>query len=158
MADTLFNSFLADLASGAQDWDGSGVYRVALLGNSSVYTPDADNHVTWQDVLDNGGVEFVGTGSPGYSRQDLTGRAVTKVPGSHWVMLDADDVSFGNLNGDTVTGVVVLFRVGASDASGDKLVYVWDSVEAGLPVVANGGPISVTWNSNGLATNAFTAA
>lgn len=148
MADTIYTQFLADLANGTEQWDDASTYRVALLGSTTSYTPNKD-HKTFADVTTNGGVE---SNASGYARQSLTGRAVTEVDGSDWVVLDAADVAFGNLNGDTILTILVLKRVGASDASTDRLVCAFDSATAGLPVTCNGGPISITWNANGLLT------
>lgn len=150
MADTIYTTFFADLANNTQRWDDNSttVYRVALLGSTTNYTPNKD-HALWSDVTGNGGVESNATG---YARQTLGTRSVQAVPANDWAMLDAADVSFGNLNGDTIKGVVVMKRVGASDAASDRLVCCFDSSAAGFPFQCNGGPVTITLNVNGLIT------
>lgn len=151
--DTIYTQFLADLANGTEQWDDSSTYRVALLGSTTTYSTNKD-HKTFADVTTNGGVE---SNASGYTRQTLAGRSVVQVDGSDLVQLRASDVAFGDLNGDTIKTILVLKRVGASDASTDRLVCAFDSASAGLPVICNGGPISITWNANGLMTLAQAA-
>lgn len=150
MADTIYTQFLRDLANGTQDFDGSGTYVVLLLSGASTYAPNKDHKVV-SDVFAAGGVEFGGTG---YARQVLAGRTVTQDDAADQVVLDATDVAFGNLSGDTIKTVVVYLRVGADDSTpgDDRLVCAFDSAAAGLPLVTNGGPVTVVLDTLGLLT------
>jgi len=59
-------------------------------------------------------------------------------------VFDANDFSFGNVTGDPSEAIVVYVNTGVDATS--RLIAYLDSM-TGLPIVPNGGPISLTWGA-----------
>lgn len=57
---------------------------------------------------------------------------------------DADDITFSNVTGPTAEYLVIYKDTG--DAATSPLIHFMDTA-TGLPVIPNGGSISVTWDS-----------
>jgi len=74
MASLLYNRGKKALVAGEVDWDDNSTTVVRVLLTTSNYTPDPDqNYVS--NAIDVGNKEASGTG---YTRKDLTGRAVSQ--------------------------------------------------------------------------------
>lgn len=69
---------------------------------------------------------------------NLTGKTTTAG------VFDANDFSFGNVTGPTSEAIVIYADSGV-DASSRLIAYI--DVMVGLPIVPNGGPISVAWGA-----------
>jgi hypothetical protein len=128
--------------------------RVALFDDSTAYNFDPINHEFVSDVLDGGttATELSGTG---YSRQDVANAAVTVDGTDTEVEVDADDVSFGNIDGgETIQGWIVYVQRGGDDTTpgDDPIVAVEDEVknQNGNDLTTNGSPIDLEFSSEGI--------
>lgn len=59
-------------------------------------------------------------------------------------VFDASDFSFGNVTGDPSEALIIYVDTGVAATS--RLIAYIDTM-TGLPVIPNGGPISVTWGT-----------
>jgi len=129
--------------------------RVALVSDNTAYSFDPDNHTFVDDILDGGTTaeEFAGTG---YNRQDVTGVSVTADNTDDEGVIDADDVVFSSLDGDTIQAIIFYKQVGGDDTTpgDDPIINVLDDDSAGsiadLPQDTNGGDITIQLDSEGL--------
>jgi len=129
--------------------------RVALVSDNTAYSfsPDSDTNV--DDVLDGGTTaeEFAGTG---YNRQTLSNVSVTQDDADDEGVIDADDVVFSSLDGDTIQAIIFYKQVGGDDNTpgDDPILNVLDDDSAGsiadLPQDTNGGDITIQLDSEGL--------
>jgi len=65
---------------------------------------------------------------------------------------DGGDVTFSTVSAGSPVGAIVTYRRNAGANSTWRLVSYYDTPGGGLPFVANGGPITVQWNSVGIHT------
>jgi hypothetical protein len=129
--------------------------RVALLSDDTAYSFSADNHTFVNDIIDGGttATEFSGTG---YSRQTLTNVSVTQDDTDDEGVADADDVTFANLNNDTIQGIVIYKQVGGDDSTpgDDPVIAVYDNDSgttlADLPLPTNGGDVTLNFSTEGI--------
>lgn len=148
------NHFKSELLNGTVDWANDTI-KVALGSDNTAYTFDQAAHEFVGDVFDGGttGTEFAGTG---YSRQTLANTAVTQDDTDNEGVADADDVTFSSIDGDTIQFIVVYKQVGTDDttAGDDPILALYDDDSAGsladLPLTANGGDVTVSWDSEGI--------
>lgn len=63
-------------------------------------------------------------------------------------VFDADDVTFASVSGAQVVALVIYIDTGNSATS--PLVAFIDTGVTNLPVLPNGGDISITWNATGI--------
>lgn len=130
--------------------------KVALLKETTEYSPDPDTHEFVNDVLDGGttGEEFDDTN---YSRQTLAGQSTSQDNTDDEGVFDANDVTFYSLGsatgGQTVEAILIYKQVGADDTTpGDDpiLRILDDSEEADLPKQTNGEDFTISWNAEGI--------
>jgi hypothetical protein len=114
--------------------------RAALLSNSISYTPDPDFEQFESDVLNGStAAEFSGSN---YSRKSLSGKTRSTVSPNEY-RLDADDVNFGVLDGDTIQGVLIYNGVAGgliAYLDGGDFPYTTDGTE----------DITISFPSNGI--------
>ena len=72
-----------------------------------------------------------------------TSSALTSVTGTAGV-LDAADVTFSAVTGNTI-GAIVLYKDTGSAATSPLIAYI--DTATGLPVTPNGGSITITWDN-----------
>jgi len=134
----------------------SGTLKVALLKETTEYTPDANAHEFVSDVLDGGttGAEFDGTN---YSRQPLANAAWTEDNTDSEAVYDADDVTWSDLGsntgGQTVEAVLIYKQIGGDDTTpgDDPIIRIFDdSEEADLPKQTNGEPFTWSFDAEGI--------
>jgi len=144
----LYNAALVALTEANIDWRNDTI-RVALLSDSVAYTPSIDSEQYVADVLDGGTTAQEFTGS-GYSRQTLTGVSISQDNTDDEAVVDADDVTFPTVDGDTVQGVLVYQQVGADDSTpgDDRLIGYYDGND--YPKAANGSDFVVEWSTEGV--------
>src|SRR5262245_47738937 len=65
---------------------------------------------------------------------------------------DGDDITVTTVPGGTAVGGIVTYRRNAGATSTWRLVSFYDTPGGGLPLIANGGPITVQWNPVGIHT------
>ena len=148
------NNFKKELMEGQFDLPNDTV-RVALISDNTAYTFDTDNHTFVDDVLDGGTTaeEFNGTG---YSRQTISNITVTQDNNDDEGVADGDDVTFTNLDGDTVQAILIYKQVGGDDNSpgDDPIITIYDENSAGsladLPLNTNGGDVTLNFSSEGI--------
>lgn len=63
-------------------------------------------------------------------------------------VLDADDITFTSVSGNTIEAIVFYIDTGTPSTS--RLVAYMDTGITGLPVTPNGGDITITWNPLGI--------
>ena len=100
-----------------------------VLVDTATYTVDLVNH----DFLDD-----IPVGERVATSANLAGK--TSVDG----VFDASDVVFTSVTGDTSEALVIYKDTGAA-ATSPLIVYI--DVAAGLPIVPDGGNITVTWDN-----------
>lgn len=148
------NNFKELLLEGQIDAN-ADTLRVALISDNTSYTFDPDTHTFVNDILDSGTTaeEFAGTG---YSRQTLSNVTVTQDNTDDEGVFDADNLTFANLNGDTIQGIIIYKQVGGDDTTpgDDPVLVVLDDDSAGsvadLPLPTNGGDITLNFAAEGI--------
>lgn len=65
-------------------------------------------------------------------------------------VFDADNVVFNSVPVGPSLEAIVIFRHNSGASSTWPLVMYYDAVGGGLPVVPNGGNITITWNGAGI--------
>ncbi len=133
MANALYNSGRNGLLNGGIDLD-TNTIKAALVSNA--YTPNLATHANWSDVSAN----VIGT--PTTLATPTVG---TVGPG----VFDAAVVSFTAVASGAVTYVAIYKDTGTANTS--TLIALIDTA-TGLPVTANGGDITITWNASGIIT------
>lgn len=140
---------LVRLLDGTFDLDGDTI-RMALLSDNTAYSPSADSETFVSDVIDGGttATEFTGTG---YSRQTLANTTVQQdtAASPSEAQLDADDVTFTNLDGDTIQSALIYVQVGGDDTTpgDDPLIAHYTSSD--FPQSTNGGDIAIQFTADG---------
>lgn len=125
--------FLTEVEVGSEtetiDWVADDIY-VALLDNTYGYGANDTSYAAIEtSIVTNGDVI-------------IPGRAVN-VDGA----ATADNVTFSAVTGNTVTQAVIYKRVGATEADWPLIAHL-DS-GTGLPIVPNGGDITLIWGGGG---------
>lgn len=147
---TIYNSTKRRLLGGQMDPD-ADVVRVALVSDSTTYSPAIDTEEYVADVLDGGTTaqEFSGTG---YSRQTVGNPATTQDNTDDEAVFDADDVTFSSIDGDTIQGGLLYKQVGGDDTTpGDDPLVAW-LTSSEFPMPANGGDVTIAWDAEGILT------
>lgn len=126
--------------------------RVALLKETTEYTPDSAAHEFVGDVITSGvGDEMDDTG---YSRLTLSGLSLIEDNTDSEGVWDASDLTFPSLGGSqTVEAVVIYRQVGGDDttpADDDIIRIIDDSEAADLPKATNGDDFQITWDAEGI--------
>lgn len=129
------------------------IIKVALLKETTEYSPDEAAHEFVDDVLDGGttGAEFDDTN---YSRKTLGSLSVTEDNTDHEGVWDAGDITWNNLGGSqTIEAVLIYKQVGGDDntPADDPILRVLDdSEESDLPLTTSGGNVTIQWDSEGI--------
>lgn len=108
----------------------TGVY--CALVDTGVYTYNAA-HQFYSDL--SGSV--VGTDQEILSKAQVNG------------ILDGSDITFPTVTGPTVEALVLYRKNGGANTTWPLIVYL-DNGITGLPVVPNGGDITITWDPQGI--------
>lgn len=137
MADVIYNSFKANLMSGAVDLDTSTFYCMLV---SSTYVPDQDTHTRRSHVTN----EITGTGYTA-GGAEITGKAVTQDDTNNLGKWDGNDVTW---TGATITARgAVVYRSSGSGSASDELVAYFDF---GSDKTATNGTFTVQWSTSGI--------
>jgi hypothetical protein len=143
VANIIYTKGQAEAQEGDLSWD-SGVIRVLLERDTSVYLPDRRN-----DFLDSfiggGGVEI---SCLGYVRQTLTNCNIVINDALDRVELQCGNIDFGRLpGGQTVKGALVYLQVGGDDSTPEDdplIAYFGTDNDNLLPVALAGSVFSIT--------------
>ena len=145
---TLYNAFLKRVMEADYDLLG-GTVNVALINGTTAYAVANDGtEVFVNDVLD-GGTTAQEFGGAGYSRKTLAGVTVTADNTDDEGVMDADDVSWSSLDGETIQGILVYLEV-TDDTDSLLIGYVDDADIADLPLTTNGSQVDITWPGEGI--------
>jgi hypothetical protein len=127
MASGLFDSGRNRFARGDTLWKASAgsTIKCALI-DSGVTVPNLATHTTMSDLR----TAVVGTDG-----------AMTLLDPTAGVV-DANDVTFSAVTGNSVEGIVIYHEVSASDAN--RFLLAWEEFTAVTP---NGGDITIQWDS-----------
>jgi hypothetical protein len=134
-------------------------FRVALIDDTTAYSPSPGTELYVDDVLD-GGTTATEFSDASYSRQTISTDVndVGNDSGNTQVFVEADDVVFPNLTGGTVQGVLVYKQEGGDDTtpSDDYLIAYLDGPD--YPASTNGEDFVVDFADDGSnsAGNVFT--
>lgn len=129
MANKIYDKYMEAVLQGSANTSLTGTLKVALV-DTGTYT-FSQTH----DFLDDlSGV--VGTA------QTLANKTYTNG------VLDADDVTFTSVSGNSAEALVFYIDTGVAGTS--RLVAYIDTGVTGLPVTPGGGNISITWNASGI--------
>lgn len=152
------NETLVELGKGTIDWENDS-FEVALLKETTEYSPDPDNHNFVSDVIDGGttGAEYDDTNyTPGFGnsgRVGLTNTTATPDDTNDRAQFDADDVTYNSLGsatgGQTVEAAIV-YKVGTSDADSRIIKVFDDSEEADLPKQTNNEDFTLQFDTTGV--------
>lgn len=146
MANMTYNEGIKLLVSSTKAWDSTAVYKAMLERSTSTYVPNRD-HTSLADFSG-----FVEISVPSYSRKNVINRTVTTDHATDEVMLDCDDIAFGNLeSGQTVKAIVIYQHNSDADPSLNIPLVRIDTDAGGLlPRPLGGGQFTVVINSQGL--------
>jgi len=149
---------LAEALRGNIDLE-TATLRVALFNDTTAFTFDPDAHEFLGDVLDGGTTaeEFGGSGGTGYTRQDLVNVDITELTGGGGANVDADDITFADIDGETIQGAIIYEQVGGDDTTpgDDPIIQVYDNDQADVdefPIATNGSNVALAWASEGILT------
>ena len=130
--------------------------KVALIKDSTAYSPDKDNHDFVDDVLD-GGVTAAEYDDTNYSRQTLSNVSINVDDTNDRGWFDADNTTFPSLGsstgGQTVQAILVYIQGGADDTTpgDDRIVMIRDDGNSSaLPKQTNGEDFVIEWSADGL--------
>ena len=145
MANIVYQAGLRELLIAATDF-ATGDWEMLLESSTSTYAPNKDD----DSLLDKAGWDEIDVVlTPSYVRQNLAGKVVSVVDGSDRVMIDCNNVAFGNLEaGATVKAVHI-----ARNDGGNYVPFMRIDTDAGglLPRALGGGAFSVHIHADGLA-------
>lgn len=145
---TVYNTTNVKFAQGNLDWENDTIV-IALLSDSTSYSADIDNEEFVSDVLDGGTTasEFSGTN---YSRKTLANTTVAQDNTDDEAELDADDVTWSGLNGDTIQSAIVYKQVGGDDTTPSDDPLYCHLTSSDFPLKANGSDVKLQFNSEGI--------
>lgn len=131
--------------------------KVALFNDTTDYSFDADAHEFVDDILDDGTTaeEFGEDGGTGYSRKTLANPSTSQDDTDDEGVFDADDLSWDELDGETIQGIIVYRQVGDDDTSpedDDVITVIDDSDADDLPLSTNGSQVDLNWAAEGIVT------
>jgi hypothetical protein len=130
MANAIYPLYKQALLDASANVDlNDGTVKVALV-DTGTYTYSA-SHDFYNDLS---GV----VGTP----QEILNTTVTNG------VFDGDNVTFTAVTGDTVEALVIYIDTG--DAATSRLVAYIDTSVTGLPVIPNGGDLTISWNASGI--------
>lgn len=141
------NRTKTQLLNGAFDFQNDTI-RVALLKESTEYTPDPDSHEFVSDVLDGGitGEEF---DDANYTRKTLTSTTTAQDNTADEARFDADDLRWNALGGtQRVEAILIYKQVGVDDTTpGDDpiLRVIDDSETTDLSIGTDSGDFDIVW-------------
>lgn len=142
----------------------SDTVRAALVSYTPAYTPDPVHEKFVADVFDGTtAAEFTGTG---YSRQTVTHPGIAYLPtdGETGPTQDdsddngdrdgnaffvGDSVTFANIDGDTIQGVLLYKQVGNDDTTPEDDPLVAYFTSTGFPLHANGSNVTIEFSVAG---------
>lgn len=138
MSSIIYNAFKHKVALQQLNW-ASDTIKVMLVGLA--YSPNPD-HGFVSEIAAN---ELAGSG---YTRKTLTGKSITKDNSSDLVRLDADNVSFSNINAGTFAGAVIYQQVGGDDSTpGDDVLILFIDTPN---VQTNGTDVTIEFHQDGV--------
>ena len=126
MANALYDFGREGFLAGDIDWDADDIR--ATLVDTGVYTVNLAAHDFLDDVT--GRISTFGSGF--LSKTTTAGIA------------DAADITFTSVTGATVEAIVIYKHTGV-DSTARLIAYI--DTATGLPVIPNGGDITVTWDN-----------
>jgi cephalosporin-C deacetylase-like acetyl esterase len=130
MANAIFPAWKSAVMQAAANSSLTGTLKAALIDTGSYTYSSA--HDFWDDAS----AAVVGT------PQTLSSKTYTAGT------LDADDVTFTAVSGNSVEAIIIYIDTGVAGTS--RLVAYLDTGYTGLPVTPNGGSISITWDAAGI--------
>lgn len=144
------NRTRAQLAKGTYDLSSGGdTFKIALFKASTEYSPAPDTHEFVDDVFDGGttGEEMDDTN---YSRQSVSGQAISQNDTDDVAEWDIDDVEFAGLGGSqTVEAVLIYRQIGGDDTTpgDDDIIRIIDDTEAAsLEIATDGNDLEVVFD------------
>lgn len=138
MASKMYGNLIQRAFNGEVDYD-TDTIKVALL--TSAYTPDQDNHQTWEQVKGN---EVTGTGYVA-GGATLSGKTITYDAGNNVTVLDAEDVTWAN---STITARYAVIYDDAGAADNEKVLLGY--VDFGVDQASTNGNFTITWDASGI--------
>lgn len=135
MASRSYTNGLTRLASGADDFL-TDTYVAILVNSGYVHDPD---HATISVIV---GSEIA---VAGYARITISSKTVTRDQVSHRVVLDCDNLAYGNLAAGATLGGIIFAKNTGSDATSPLLAFL-DPTD----VATTGGSVNVTIPTTGL--------
>ncbi len=128
MANALYDFGREGFLAGDIDWDADDIR--AVLVDTAAYVINLAAHDFLDDVP--GGARIATFGSGFTSKTTTAGIA------------DAADITFTSVSGATVEAIIIFKHTGV-DATARLIAYI--DTATGLPVIPNGGDITVTWDA-----------
>jgi hypothetical protein len=144
----VFNRFKKEILDGTIDLAG-GTIKVMLVTSS--YVANENDDFLEERVDDANEHELTGTGyTPGFAsadRKTLSGKGFAEDdPNNRGEFDDSGDITWTGIDAGTVAGIVVYNHL-TNDAASVMICYI-DS--GGLPIVTNGGDLTIQWNAEGI--------
>ena len=139
MADVIFNEGKRRILDGTISFL-AGDIKVSL--HTSSYVPDQDTDHSYADLTN----ELAGSGYTAGGESLTTKVGVTDDTNNRGTV-DADDVTWSSITAGTAALFVIYLNSGV-----DATSYLICSIDSatGLPVVTNGGDLTIQWNADGI--------
>lgn len=134
MANTLYDGARYRFATGSINWLTDTFY--VILIDTGAYTPNFSSHVYLSDI---------GSSARDFGDSGATGVALASKTVESNGAVDAADVTFQNVSGNTIEAVGIYKDVGGVAANSPLIAYL--DTATGLPITPNGGDIIVTWDN-----------
>jgi hypothetical protein len=142
MASQVFNAAKTRFANGGIDWDTDDI-RVALVMTNTTVDTDNDGDVFVSDIttLDE-------CDATGYARVALSGEAVNTDDTNDRAELDANDVAFSGMSGDSSRNIqgALIYKHVTNDSDSLLIAYIEFSVAINAAATA----VNVPWNAEGI--------
>jgi hypothetical protein len=145
MANQVFNAFKKKIADGTLDWDTTAGFKVMLVDATNDADIDDEFIGSITTLGELSGTGYTG-GFGGSGRKAIGTRAVNLDLPNDRAELDGDNITWTGINAGTIVKAIIV-RENTTDADSDLVAMIDDG---GLPLVTNGGDVTLTFNAEGI--------
>lgn len=139
---SIYNNFKKLLFDGSVDLENDTI-EVALIDDSISYSPDIDEEVYVEDVLDD--VVASECSGTGYTRQTLD-MTTSMDLGDDEAVADADDLTYTGADFGTIQSMLV-FKTVTDDTDSPLIAHITSDE---FPLTTNGGDVTIEWDAEGV--------
>jgi hypothetical protein len=140
---SIYNSFKKLLFDGGVDL-GNDTIKVALIDDTTAYSPNIDTETYVSDVLD-GGTTAQECSGTGYTRKTVS-LTTSQDNTDDEAVADAGDLTYSGADFGTIQGIL-LFQEVTTDSDSPLIAHI---TSADLPLTTNGGDVNLNWDAEGV--------